>query len=65
VRPTMSDLALRAFVRLQIRLRQMHEGQTMAEYALLLASVATIVYAAYKNMGTKVTGVLSTVDNQL
>ena len=63
--PIMSNLGLKAFVRMQIRLRQMREGQTMTEYALLLASVATFVYVAYKNMGTKVTGVITTVDNQL
>jgi len=61
----MSNFALKAFVTMQIRLRQMREGQTMTEYALLLASVATFVYVGYRNMGTKVTGVLTTVDNQL
>jgi len=37
----------------------------MAEYALLVASVATFVYVSYKNMGTKLTGVINQVDNQL
>jgi Flp pilus assembly pilin Flp len=37
----------------------------MAEYALLLASVAVIVYAGYQKMGTTITGVLSNVDTKL
>jgi Flp pilus assembly pilin Flp len=41
------------------------KGQTMAEYALLLASVAIIVYAGYQRMGTTITTVLSSVDTKL
>jgi Flp pilus assembly pilin Flp len=40
-------------------------GQTMAEYALILAAVAVIVYVAYQTMGTTITGLLGTVDTQL
>ena len=41
------------------------KGQTMAEYALLLASVAIIVYGSYQKMGSTITTVLTTVDNKL
>jgi Flp pilus assembly pilin Flp len=41
------------------------KGQTMAEYALLLASVAIIVFASYQKVGTSITGVLSSVDSKL
>jgi Flp pilus assembly pilin Flp len=41
------------------------KGQTMAEYALLLASVAIIVFAGYQRMGTTITAVLTTVDTKL
>jgi Flp pilus assembly pilin Flp len=40
-------------------------GQTMAEYALILAAVAVIVYAGYQTMGSKITTLLTTVDGQL
>ncbi len=40
-------------------------GQTMAEYALILAAVAVIVYASYQTMGTTITAALSTVDGIL
>jgi Flp pilus assembly pilin Flp len=40
-------------------------GQTMAEYALILAAVAVIVYAGYQTMGTKITTLLGTVNSDL
>jgi len=40
-------------------------GQTMAEYALLLASVAIVVYAGYSTMGKTITTVLSGVDGKI
>jgi Flp pilus assembly pilin Flp len=40
-------------------------GQTMAEYALILAAVAVIVYAGYQTMGTTITGLLTTVDGKI
>jgi Flp pilus assembly pilin Flp len=40
-------------------------GQTMAEYALLLASVAVVVYAGYNTMGKTITTLLSSVDGKL
>jgi Flp pilus assembly pilin Flp len=41
------------------------KGQTMAEYALLLASVAVIVFGGYQRMGTTITAVLTNVDGKL
>jgi Flp pilus assembly pilin Flp len=40
-------------------------GQTMAEYALILAAVAVVVFAGYQTMGTTITTMLSTVDTKL
>jgi len=37
----------------------------MAEYALILAAVAVIVYVAYQTMGTTITTLLGTADSQL
>jgi Flp pilus assembly pilin Flp len=51
----------RAFVRAQ----NWHRGQTMTEYALILAAVAVVVYAGYKTMGTSITSLLSSVDSNL
>jgi Flp pilus assembly pilin Flp len=40
-------------------------GQTMAEYALILAAVAVIVFVGYQTMGTTITTMLSSVDTNL
>ncbi|HXN12836.1 MAG TPA: Flp family type IVb pilin [Candidatus Acidoferrales bacterium] len=46
-------------------LLRLSKGQTMAEYALLLASVAVIVFAGYQKMGTTITTLLSNVDGKM
>jgi Flp pilus assembly pilin Flp len=40
-------------------------GQTMAEYALILAAVAVVVFVGYQTMGTTLTTLLTTVDTKL
>jgi Flp pilus assembly pilin Flp len=37
----------------------------MAEYALIMAAVAVIVFVAYQKMGTTITTLLTTVNSQL
>jgi len=46
-------------------IRESNRGQTMTEYALILAAVAVVVFAAYQSMGTTISSVLSSVDSQL
>ena len=46
-------------------IRESNSGQTMTEYALILAAVAVVVFAAYQSMGTTISSVLSSVDSQL
>jgi Flp pilus assembly pilin Flp len=40
-------------------------GQTMTEYALILAAVAVVVYAGYQTLGTTINSALSTIDTQI
>jgi len=40
-------------------------GQTMAEYALILAAVAVVVFTGYRTMGTTITTLLTSVDTKL
>jgi Flp pilus assembly pilin Flp len=40
-------------------------GQTMAEYALILAAVAVVVFVGYQTMGTTITAMLTTVDGSI
>jgi Flp pilus assembly pilin Flp len=51
--------------KLYVRADEFARGQTMAEYALILAAVAVVVYAGYQIMGTSITTLLTSVDNKL
>jgi Flp pilus assembly pilin Flp len=45
--------------------REISKGQTMTEYALILAAVAIVVFAVYEVMGQDITGLVNQVDNAL
>jgi Flp pilus assembly pilin Flp len=51
--------------RIFVRMTEGERGQTMAEYALIMAAVAVIVFVAYQKMGTTITTLLTTVNSQL
>jgi Flp pilus assembly pilin Flp len=53
------------FTRLFVKVREYQSGQTMAEYALIMAAVAVVVFVGYQTMGTTITNLLSSVDGQL
>jgi Flp pilus assembly pilin Flp len=55
------DLVKKAYV----KANEFARGQTMAEYALILAAVAIVVYIGYQLMGTTITTMLSSVDGNL
>ena len=40
-------------------------GQTMTEYALILAAVAVVVYAGYQTLGTTINSSLTVVDGKI
>jgi Flp pilus assembly pilin Flp len=42
-----------------------NKGQTMTEYALILAAVAIAVFIAYKTMGNSITSMVQAISNQL
>ena len=48
-----------------VKIREYERGQTMAEYALILAAVAVVVFIGYQLMGTTITTLLTTVDGNL
>ncbi len=50
---------------LMVRAREFGRGQTMAEYALIMAAVAVVVFVGYQTMGTTITTLLSSVDGKL
>ncbi|MGD0118858.1 MAG: Flp family type IVb pilin [Candidatus Binatus sp.] len=51
--------------RMFVKMREYPAGQTMAEYALILAAVAVIVFVAYQTMGSTISSLLGTVDSNL
>jgi len=56
---------MNAITKLVVQAREYGRGQTMAEYALILAAVAVVVFAGYQTMGTTITSLLTTVDGKL
>ena len=48
-----------------VKAREFQKGQTMAEYALIMAAVAVVVFVGYQTMGTTITSLLTTVDGKL
>jgi len=64
--PGMGDQkVMHGFNRCIVWIRESRRGQTMTEYALILAAVAVVVYIGYENMGTSITSLLNTTDVQL
>jgi Flp pilus assembly pilin Flp len=51
--------------RLFVKMREYQRGQTMAEYALIMAAVAVVVFVGYQTMGSTITTLLTTVDGKL
>jgi Flp pilus assembly pilin Flp len=51
--------------RMFVKVREYQRGQTMAEYALILAAVAVVVFIGYQRMGTTITTLLTSVDGKL
>jgi Flp pilus assembly pilin Flp len=56
---------METLTRIFVKVREYQSGQTMAEYALIMAAVAVVVYVAYQAMGTTITTLVTTIDGQL
>ena len=50
---------------LYISIRESSRGQTMTEYALILAAVAVVVYAGYQSLGSHINTSVGAIDNLL
>lgn len=48
-----------------LRVREYRRGQTMTEYALILAAIAVVCIIGYDAMGTSVSAVVTSVNAQL
>lgn len=45
--------------------REVQKGQTMTEYALILAAIAVVVFYGYQTHGLDMKALLNAVDSQL
>ena len=54
---------------LYVKVREFHKrlskGQTMTEYALILAAVAVVVFVTYEVMGQDISALVNAVDSDL
>jgi Flp pilus assembly pilin Flp len=53
------------FIRARESMVRNARGQTMTEYALILAAIAVVVYGTYKALGNSITSLASGVDSAL
>jgi Flp pilus assembly pilin Flp len=53
------------FGKMDVEANEFARGQTMTEYALILATVAVVVFAGYQTMGTNVTSLVNTINEKL
>jgi Flp pilus assembly pilin Flp len=56
---------MQGITKMIVKVREYQKGQTMAEYALIMAAVAVVVFAGYQTMGTTITSLLTSVDSKL
>ena len=61
----MEDTGMEKITKMVVKAREYAKGQTMAEYALILAAVAVVVFVGYQTMGTTITTLLGSVDGKL
>jgi len=54
---------------LYVKVREVHrglsKGQTMTEYALILAAVAVVVFVTYEVMGQQINTLVNVIDSDL
>ena len=53
------------FIRAREAMARSSRGQTMTEYALILAAIAIVVWGAYQLMGQDISNLASGVDSAL
>ena len=51
--------------KLFVNVREWRKGQTMTEYALILAAVAVVVFVTYQVMGQDINSLVNSIDKSL
>ena len=60
---------MEAITEVLVRVREWHKGlnkgQTMTEYALIMAAVAVVVFVTYQTMGNDIGSLVNTINTDL
>jgi Flp pilus assembly pilin Flp len=60
------NMITRMYVKVRnLQLRNLRRGQTMTEYALILAAIAVVVFVTYEVMGQDITVMVNKVNTAL
>jgi Flp pilus assembly pilin Flp len=59
------ELVTKMFIRARESVVRNTRGQTMTEYALILAAIAVVVYGTYRALGNNIGSLASGVDSAL
>jgi Flp pilus assembly pilin Flp len=59
------EFLTRTYVKVREFQKRLSKGQTMTEYALILAAVAVVVFVTYEVMGQKITTLVNAIDTDL
>jgi Flp pilus assembly pilin Flp len=59
------DLLTTLYVKVREFHKRLSKGQTMTEYALILAAVAVVVFVTYEVMGQDISSLVNFIDSDL
>ena len=59
------ELLTKLYVRVREFQKNLSRGQTMTEYALILAAIAVVVFITYEVMGQDITALVNIIDSDL
>jgi Flp pilus assembly pilin Flp len=59
------NVLTKSYVKMNQVRRKWSKGQTMTEYALIMAAIAVVVFATYQTMGTDITTLVGRVNTAL
>jgi Flp pilus assembly pilin Flp len=62
---TMKEQMTRLYVKVRESAKRLGKGQTMTEYALILAAVAIVVFITYEVMGQDISKLVNNIDSAL
>ena len=59
------EILTKAYVKVREFHKKLTKGQTMTEYALILAAIAVVVFVTYEVMGQKIQVLVQGIDSDL